>query len=153
LAKIFFNCESRLKAALFAPPLLQIAKGIHSPTKTYGSRVTRLGHFSPIGLSLTLASFFKVAEICSLTSWGIYSHKNISISLTKKFWARFWAIFSPTHLATLLGRLGGRTKPTFWPQSVCNGRSSQMSRNKKRFYFRFFQVGFSAFFQNEKNLF
>jgi hypothetical protein len=28
-----------------------------------------------------------------------------------------------------------------------------MSSNKKRFYFRFFQVGFSAFFQNEKNLF
>jgi hypothetical protein len=44
--------------------------------------------------------------------WAIFFHGNSHLLLlTKKFWARFWATFSPTHPVTLLHQRQAVIKP------------------------------------------
>jgi hypothetical protein len=74
-----------------------------------GTRMTRLGEFSPIGRLLSLGSFFNYKR-----SWkfcGSFSPlKKICryIFWPKLGWVAFWVIFSQTHLVTLVGPVDAR---------------------------------------------
>jgi hypothetical protein len=61
--------------------------------------VTRLGEFTIMSWLFTLGSFFKITEVAQiLFSTGKVMHQYWH----KMCWATLWAIFSQTHLATLI---------------------------------------------------
>jgi hypothetical protein len=65
---------------------------------TVAVRATRWGKFLPIGQFFSLGSFSKNFEVCTILSGNNY----IIIILTKLCWATSRAIFSNTHLVTLV---------------------------------------------------
>jgi hypothetical protein len=62
------------------------------------ARVTRLGDFSPIGQLFTLGCLLNITEV-ALSLGNFFSRGNTYALIG---WATFWAIFSQTHLVTLL---------------------------------------------------
>jgi hypothetical protein len=61
-----------------------------------------LGEFSPNGLLFTLGSYLKITEVAHIF-WLLYSMVKFKRKVGPKIvWATFWAIFSQTHLVTLL---------------------------------------------------
>jgi hypothetical protein len=64
--------------------------------------VTRFGEFSPVGLSFTRAVFWKIREVANIFGLLFSSAKFMHLVFTKRGWDTFWAIFSQTHLVTLL---------------------------------------------------
>jgi hypothetical protein len=72
------------------------------PTRRCTGRVTRLATFSSIGQFFTFGSYFEI--FTKPPNAGLlFSHgKSYALILTKMDWAISWAIFSQTHLVTLL---------------------------------------------------
>jgi hypothetical protein len=70
-----------------------------------GDRVTRLGEFLPVVRLFSLGSFFKITEVAQIFGllFSMVKLHNVLIS-TKMGWASCWAIFSQTHLVTLIQR-------------------------------------------------
>jgi hypothetical protein len=66
------------------------------------ARVTRFGEFSPNESLFTLGSFMKITEIAQFLGLLFSTVKVVQKFGQKMCWATFWAIFSRTHLATLL---------------------------------------------------
>jgi hypothetical protein len=65
------------------------------------NRVTGLAQFSPFGRLFSLGRFLKCLS-CS-KFWDSFLHRrSYELILTKKGWAKVWALFSQTHLVTLL---------------------------------------------------
>jgi hypothetical protein len=60
-----------------------------------------LGEFSPFGRFFTWAVFLKITEVDQLFGLHFYP-ANCDLSWEKIGWATLWAIFSQTHLATLV---------------------------------------------------
>jgi hypothetical protein len=65
-------------------------------------RVTRLGELSPIGWLFTWGSFLQIIEIAQIIGLLISTVKVTFKLWLKTAWATFWAIFSQTHLVTLI---------------------------------------------------
>jgi hypothetical protein len=69
------------------------------------TRVTRLGEFSPFGRLFTLGRFLKVARVAQIV-WEFLSTAQVMHTFLQEMgWATFWAIFSQTHLVTLLATI------------------------------------------------
>jgi hypothetical protein len=80
---------------------LVLKQTIWQPWKRESTRVTGLGEFSPIGLSITLGSFLKV-KVAAKNLGPLFSAGKIYVLiLTKTTWATILAIFSQTRLVTL----------------------------------------------------
>jgi hypothetical protein len=66
------------------------------------SSVTRLGEFSPIGRLFSFNSFLKITKVANIF-WPLFPTVKVYNKFWQKMdWAKFWAIFSQTHLVTLM---------------------------------------------------
>jgi hypothetical protein len=71
-----------------------------------------LGEFSPIGRLFTLASIYKNLRRSPNVFANFFNSVNSCINVYEKMgWATFWAIFSQTHLVTLIGAISSADVP------------------------------------------
>jgi hypothetical protein len=69
----------------------------------HDSRVTRLGEFSPVRRLFILGIFLKITKVAHIFGLPFLTVKEMC-------WAMFWAIFSQTHMLTLILTLGALTE-------------------------------------------